>query len=900
MSFDGTLVKMFVSANKTYASRSVTVKVTDTKTNQYVTLTIKQDPAPTPTNTPTPTPTKKPAQCVVSFDVGEGNGQQFFENKTLRQGATFGDSLSKTPGAPAYKHFTGWYTTDGKQYKSSSVVPSQATLKLRARYAYNTYTITFDPNANATGAMIPMNCTCENSYNLSSNTFQRLGYAFDEWNTKADGSGTSYKNGESVKNLVLTHKGTITLYAQWKPAYCSVSFDVGEGEGAAYIGKRSFQRGTKFGSTFPLNPGAPKHKHFAGWYDKDGNLYTNASTVPDKASLELTARYDCNSYMIVFDPNGIAAGEMTAMKCLYGTSYYLTINGFRRTGYTFIEWNTKPDGSGKTYTDGQSVSDLVVKNNGSITLYARWEEAYCSVRFDVGEGFGHKNDFASKRLRQGSRFGDVFPKNVGAPVYKHLSGWYTKGGVRYTEESIVPVRQEIKLYARFDYNSYWVYFDSNGGSGMMEPQEYSCGDDITLPKHNFTKTDCYFSGWNTKADGTGIPYSDQDVVKNLVDKDNGAITLYAQWIPIFCDVYYYGEDADGKPVYGKKTLKMKTPLGDTLPKIAREDFVGWYTIDGTEYTSDSLVPIARSLTLYARYNSNEDTFFLLNPRYESTKYVHEPKNSGVEGAMNVTKEQYMEIYRERGLLFKEAMLSAGTNNPTQFFIYVEENKDNPWYKPSGLPGMNSSEMDTLYITNVKARAALLTVGINAVSKGFPTAATLYDWYLFGGGEKRTFNATELYLRGSTFTALVTYETNYLKDQMTRCLVPGQTITFVDKDGANNKISFTTNTFTPSNKDEQKGAPHEWMDLDGFAAIKEGSYGISATCKFDGTTYTMDVYFYLQDCYDFYYKAGDWNSQSYYWLGSCYLDELAYLVAFDSAAPYKVCGLYHKQLTWEKE
>lgn len=38
-----------------------------------------------------------------------------------------------------------------------------------------------------------------------------------------------------------------------------------------------------------------------------------------------------------------------------------------------------------------------------------------------------------------------------------------------------------------------------------------------------------FLGWNTKADGTGTAYSDQQRVKNLATDDGATVDLYAQW-----------------------------------------------------------------------------------------------------------------------------------------------------------------------------------------------------------------------------------------------------------------------------------------------------------------------------------------------------------------------------------
>ena len=38
----------------------------------------------------------------------------------------------------------------------------------------------------------------ETSGNLTTNTFARDGYVFTGWNTKADGTGTAYTNGQAI------------------------------------------------------------------------------------------------------------------------------------------------------------------------------------------------------------------------------------------------------------------------------------------------------------------------------------------------------------------------------------------------------------------------------------------------------------------------------------------------------------------------------------------------------------------------------------------------------------------------------------------------------------------------------------------------------------------------------
>ena len=44
------------------------------------------------------------------------------------------------------------------------------------------------------------------------------------WNTKSDGSGTTYKDKAKVKNLTSTDGDTVTLYAIWKAADGIINF----------------------------------------------------------------------------------------------------------------------------------------------------------------------------------------------------------------------------------------------------------------------------------------------------------------------------------------------------------------------------------------------------------------------------------------------------------------------------------------------------------------------------------------------------------------------------------------------------------------------------------------------------------------------------------------------------
>ena len=79
------------------------------------------------------------------------------------------------------------------------------------------YTITYDGNGASAGTMDTQTCMIDGcSFTLAKNAYSRDGYTFAGWNTKADGSGDSYKDEDSVAPLTETDQDTITLYAMWK------------------------------------------------------------------------------------------------------------------------------------------------------------------------------------------------------------------------------------------------------------------------------------------------------------------------------------------------------------------------------------------------------------------------------------------------------------------------------------------------------------------------------------------------------------------------------------------------------------------------------------------------------------------------------------------------------------
>ena len=121
--------------------------------------------------------------------------------------------------------------------------------------------------------------------------FYKEGWVFDHWNTRADGNGTSYTDGQAG---VLISDNT-TLFAFWR-------------------------------------------------------------------------------HLVSYEANGATGGDVPIDDSVYHEDDTVTVKGnpgaLVRTGYTFGGWNTKADGSGDNYVEGNTFT-----YNGPVVLYAKWESS---------------------------------------------------------------------------------------------------------------------------------------------------------------------------------------------------------------------------------------------------------------------------------------------------------------------------------------------------------------------------------------------------------------------------------------------------------------------------------------------------------------------------------------------
>lgn len=133
------------------------------------------------------------------------------------------------------------------------------------------YTVTFNSN-DGTNATSSQEFICGETKALTANSFSRTGYTFTEWNTQANGTGTSYTDQQSV-NLSSTNNDNIPLYAQWQINSYTVTWkpNGGNWSGNASDKVEDYNYGATI--TTPTNPTRYGY-NFTGWNP------TPATTMP--------------------------------------------------------------------------------------------------------------------------------------------------------------------------------------------------------------------------------------------------------------------------------------------------------------------------------------------------------------------------------------------------------------------------------------------------------------------------------------------------------------------------------------------------------------------------------------------------------------------------------------------
>ena len=331
------------------------------------------------------------------------------------------------------------------------------------------------------------------------------------------------------------------------PTAYAVTFGKGTGGSSvtAKYNSTSFNSGTKVqsGKTVTFTQSASAGYTFKEWNTKsDGTgtqLSTNATYTHTVATTNTVyAIYTPNKYTVKFNPNG-GTGSMVDQAFIYGTEQNLTANAFTNIGYSFNGWNTNEAGTGTKYADQASVNNLTTTNNGTVNLYAQWEEITYAITYkDQGDkefSGTHDSGYPTQHTY------NTTTTLLGATKDGYtFAGWYRDSecaGAR-VETLDVDVTEAITLYAKWNVASYTINFDTEGGTGGTTTElTVPFGaqlPNITIP----TKADHLFLGYYDGDNGTGTQYYDASG-KGLKTMPANNLTLHAKWLNSRDCIFFY-------------------------------------------------------------------------------------------------------------------------------------------------------------------------------------------------------------------------------------------------------------------------------------------------------------------------------------------------------------------------
>ena len=413
--------------------------------------------------------------------------------------------------------------------------------------------------------------------------YTRDGYAFNGWNTKADGSGTYY---QEYSGFTAPNESTeLTLYAQWAPA-TTIIYDGNGGEGDQQ------RQNIRIGNTESIWGNW-------GYFSRDGYVFSHWNTQPDGSGTtynegqEFTAPDQPQTITLyaqwapattfVFNSNG-GEGSKGNQTIWAGNTegIYGNWGNFYRDGYTWASWNTKPDGSGETYYEGQEFT--APDQSQVITLYAQWSPA-TTITYD---GNGADWGGMGKQTIYPGNTEELWNNDYHKNGY-YFTGWNTESdgsGTPYNNfQSITATDQPtfITLYAQWlpEGEGYYttITFDGNGADwGDVQDQIVAAGQAIRFSWNEYGKDGYSFSGWNTESDGTGISYTDNDLY-TAINGDFANVVLYAQWEK-YCDynnICYKPNGADGETFMDNQWANSYeyTTLYPSNFSYSGHGFAGW-------------------------------------------------------------------------------------------------------------------------------------------------------------------------------------------------------------------------------------------------------------------------------------------------------------------------------------
>ena len=540
----------------------------------------------------------------------------------------YGDGgISVTPAVKSYTSFTSPNTQTVKISGDGSTVVDYYYTR-NTNYKVRHWKQNIDGDADT-----------HDSTNYTLATTQNLTGTANESVTPAVKSYTGFKSPSTQTVKISADGSTVIDYYYTRKSY-TVTLIKGTGI-SDVIGAGTYLYGESVTINATVKDGYTWSK-WTGTHDTSTQKYT--FTMP-AANVIDTANASANVYTVVYDKNAEdATGTTESSTHQFDVEKALTANGYSRTGYAFIGWAEKDDGSGASYEDKEVVKNLTSTAGATVTLYAKWEKAPYANKVDhfvVGFLNGEGNNSNGKNWFLGTtkfnkKEGDVFyaDESIGTTI---PNGYYISKVIGNTNASnsssyysilgkkITQLARDMHFQYTYSPINYTITYEMNGGTNNDDnPLTYNVLYGVSfeepVEREGYTFEGWYIGDENVTGinEGCNATFSSKDdLYTKLASRTTGDITVEARWTPVEYTVVYDKNADNATGTTESSTHKFDVEKALTANGYNRTGYVftGWTeNADGTgaSYENQEVVKNLTSkagatITLYAKWEPDPNT-----------------------------------------------------------------------------------------------------------------------------------------------------------------------------------------------------------------------------------------------------------------------------------------------------
>lgn len=158
----------------------------------------------------------------------------------------------------------------------------------------------------------------------------------------------------------------------------TVTYDLSGGAGMSPTTVSTFESATISLAGTPTKVGY----QFEGW-QLGSTRYSASSAYTVTTSVTFTAVWSAKRVAYSYNLNG-ATGITPGDGSVLSEAGFITAPAPSRTGYNFLGWNTKADGSGTPFAAGTSV--VMPASDNAVVFYAQWQARTVTFSYNLNGG----------------------------------------------------------------------------------------------------------------------------------------------------------------------------------------------------------------------------------------------------------------------------------------------------------------------------------------------------------------------------------------------------------------------------------------------------------------------------------------------------------------------------------